>query len=242
MSQLRIQDARAVAYRALCIGALLKRGELEFSVQGCLNDADAIYHASLNQWLIDEKILPHLSETEQFLLKKPFGTWSERTLTMVSWRTEALGTMLWSLNRLDKLPSYDTQFEANDILAPLDMLQPTIDFIWLASLRADGDLQQSRDQAELWNWRSRARELQRMGVRPPEGVSFNEIIRFTTERAHRNGHIPSPIQDDFPVFNKSYAYLNPDEYALLSSIAYERYSAISWICEISSEWEGIHID
>ncbi|GAB5492205.1 MAG: hypothetical protein Phog2KO_24200 [Phototrophicaceae bacterium] len=242
MSQLQIQDARAVAYRALCMGALLKRGKLEVSAQDGLKNADTKYHIALNQWLIDENILQYLSETEQFLLAKPLGTWSDRTLTMVGWRTEALGVMLWSLNRLDTLPSYDTQFETHDILEPLDIANPTIDFIWLANLRSDYDLRQGRDQAELWNWRSRARELQRMGVRPPEGVSFNEIIRFTTERAHRNGHIPNPIQDDFPVFNKPYAYLNPDEYALLSSIAYERYSALSWICEISSEWESIHID
>ena len=33
MGQLRIQDAQAVAYRALCLGALLKRTELEISIQ-----------------------------------------------------------------------------------------------------------------------------------------------------------------------------------------------------------------
>ena len=88
MSQLQIQDARAVAYRALCMGALLKRGELEVSAQDSLKTADTKYHIALNQWLIDENILQHLSETEQFLLAKPLGTWSDRTLTMVGWRTE----------------------------------------------------------------------------------------------------------------------------------------------------------
>ncbi|MEL7433228.1 MAG: hypothetical protein AAFN11_04715, partial [Chloroflexota bacterium] len=89
---------------------------------------------------------------------------------------------------------------------------------------------------------SRARELQRMGVRPPEGVSFNDIIRFTAERAYSNGHLPQPINGDFPAFNKSYAQLNPDEYALMSAIAYERNSAMSWICEVTSQWESIRID
>lgn len=245
MSQLRIQDAGAVAYRALCIGALLKRGKLEVSVQEYLNHTTDISQESytqLNQWLIDENIAQHLSETEQYLLSKPLGTWSERTLTTVGWRTEALGIMLWSLNRLDTLPSYDRQFETDDILSPLDIFYPTIDFIWLASLRSESELTQGREQAEVWNWRSRASELQGMGVRPSEGVSFNEIIRFTTERAYQNGYISTPIHSDFPVFNKSYATLNPDEYALLSAIAYERYSVLSWICEISNEWESIHID
>lgn len=254
MSQLRIQDARAVAYRALCIGALLKRGELELSVQELADWSvfDGVrdhflkqqhtVNDQLHQWLMDEKIAPHLSETERQLLGRPLGAWSERTLLTVEWRTEALGMMLWALNRMELIPSYDTQFELENILAPLDIFEPTIDFIWLASLRSEYELTHARDQAELWNWRSRARELQRMGVKPPEGVTFREIIRFTAERAYKDGHIAEPIDGDFPVFNKSYAELNSDDSALLSAIAYERNSALSWICEITSEWESIHID
>ena len=150
--------------------------------------------------------------------------------------------MLWALNRIDVIPHYGTQFEPEDILPPLDLLHPTIDFIWLADLRSEQVLSHARDQAELWNWRSRASELQRMGVRPPEGVTFREIIRFTAERAYEEGHISKPIAGDFPVFRKSYAQLNTDETNLLSGIAYERNSALSWICEITSEWEGIQID
>ena len=254
MSQLRIQDARAVAYRALCLGALLKRTELELSIQE-LDDRSVFdevrqhfiikqekHNQKLNQWLLDEHISEHLSDTEGHLLARPLGKWSERTLIMVGWRIEALGIMLWALNRLDFIPAYDSQFDPAVILAPLDIFQATIDFIWMANLRSDYELREERDRAELWNWRSRARELKCMGVRPPEGVSFNEIIRFTTERAYKEGHIDLPVADDFPVFNKSYANLTADEYALLSAIAYERNSALSWICEITSDWESIPID
>ena len=254
MSQLRIQDARVVAYRALCLGTLLKRAELELSIQE-LDEWSVFdevrqhfikkqekHNHKLNQWLIDEHIATHLSDSERHLLAKPLGKWSERTLIMVGWRTEALGMMLWALDRLDYVPDYDFQFDPAVILAPLDIFQPTIDFIWMASLRPDYELTEERDRAELWNWRSRARELKRMGVRPPEGVSFEEIIRFTTERAYKDGHIDLPIANDFPVLNKPYADLTGDEYALLSAIAYERNSALSWICEITSDWESIRID
>mgnify|MGYP000179510667 CR=1 FL=1 len=254
MSQLRIQDARAVAYRALCLGALLQRAELELSLQDV--DEWSVFDEvrqhfikkqeskiqKLSQWLIDEHIAPHLSETEQYLMGKPAGKWSERNLISVGWRTEALGTMLWVLNRIDYLPGYDNQFDPDDLLVPLDIFQPTIDFIWMARLRPDYELTQERDRAELWNWRSRARELKRMGVRPPEGVTFNEIIRLTAEDAYQKGHIDVPISGDFPVLNKSYAHLTADEYAILSAIAYERNSALSWVCEITSEWESIRID
>lgn len=254
MSQLRIQDARAVAYRALCLGALLKRGELERVIQevdqwSVFDEVREQYlkkqyqlAEQIRQWLSDECIQSHLSETEQHLIARPLGTWSERTLVTVGWRTEALGTMLWALGRLETIPAYDTQFETSDILAPLDILNPTIDFIWLATLRPERDLSTAREQAELWNWRSRARELQRMGVKPPEGVSFTDIIRFTAERAQDNGFLTQTIYGDFPALNKSYAELNPDEYALLSAIAYERNSALSWVCEVTSQWESIRID
>ena len=245
MSQLRIQNARAVAYRALCLGALLKRGEIELELQNL--DEWSLFdtvretflqqqrseNERLLQWLDEEGIRQHLSDSEEFLLNKALGTWTERTLITVGWRIEALGTMLWALQRLDHLPDYDTQFEPADILEPLDLLNPTIDFIWMASLHDDEVLSASRDQAELWNWRSRARELERMGVRPPEGFSFREIIHQTSERACQNRHIPYMIEGDFPAFGKAYADLNPDEYALMSAIAYERYSAINWaFCDL----------
>jgi hypothetical protein len=254
MSQLRIQDARAVAYRALCLGALLQRAEFELAVKNIddwsvfeeVREHILTKHQSLNErllkWLKDEQVERHLSEAERQLLQKPLGTWSERTLISVRWRTEALGTILWILHRYEEFPNYDKQFKQTDILTPLDIFNSTIDFIWMANLQAAQVLQARRDQAELWNWRSRARELERMGVRPPEGVTFSEIIRLTAERAHENGHIPTPIQGDFPTLNKAYADLTDDEYALMSGIAYERYSALNWVCEITNEWESIRID
>lgn len=254
MSQLRIQDAQAVAYRALCLGALLQRAEIELSVQNLdrwsvfdsvrehLLSKERIRNERLLTWLKEERIETHLSESERHLLYKSPGTWSESTLVSVGWRAEALGTMLWVLQHSEEFPPYDTQFEPEELLVALDIFNPTIDFIWMASLRDARFLQSQRDQAEIWNWRSRAQELQRMGVRPPEGVTFREIIRLTAERAHKSGHIPAPIDGDFPTLNKAYADLTADEYALISAIAYERYSALNWVCEITSDWESIRID
>ncbi|MCI0713841.1 MAG: DUF4272 domain-containing protein [Chloroflexi bacterium] len=254
MSQLRLQDSRAVAYRALSLGALLKRGEWELTVQNL--DERLIFddvrehvvhkHNHLNDqlghWLEREKINHYLSQSEQHLLKKPLGTWSERTLISVGWRIEALGVMLWALNRIDSIPAYDTQFEAEQVLAPLDLGKSTIDLIWLASLRTADELRHARDGAELWNWRSRATELERLGVRPPDGVKFSDVIRATAERGFASGQLPRLMDGDFAVFGKAYVDLTEDEFALTSAIAYERYFALNWICELSSEWESIRID
>lgn len=254
MSYSRTQDERAVAYRALCLGALLRRGELEIAVQNIgeiavsddtRNQAhETLMHrnAQLCHWVEAEVILPHFSERERYLLRKPLGAWSERNVTSVGWRTESLGTMLWALHWLDDMPDYDQQFDLEAVLSPLDILNPTIDFIWSATLREADDLCAQRDAAELWNWRSRATEIQRMGMNPPEGVTFDEIVRFTTERAVREGKLHQVRDGDFMVFNKPYAQVDDDEYALVSNIAYERYTCFSWICETSSEWESIRID
>lgn len=254
MSQSRTQDERAVAFRALCLGALLKRGELEIAAQNIgeififdsmrdeAQDNLERRNEQLCQWIETEGILPYFSETERYLLQKSLGRWSERNITSVGWRVEALGAMLWALNRLENLPDYDQQFDLETVLTPLDILNPTIDFIWCAMLRDTSELCIHRDQAELWNWRSRATEIQRMGMNPPEGVTFDEIVRFTTERAVREGKLHQVRSGDFCAFDKPYAQIDDDEYALVSNIAYERYTCLSWICETSSEWESIRID
>ncbi|MDQ7027354.1 MAG: DUF4272 domain-containing protein [Anaerolineae bacterium] len=254
MSQLCIQDSRTVAYRALCLGTLLKRREWELAVQnsGERFIFDGVrdhvlqqyqqFNADLLKWLAAEKIMPHLSKSEQRILNQPFATWSERTLTCIGWRIEALGILLWALKRVDTIPAYDDQFILKALLEPLDLLNPTIDFIWLASLRPAEELQIARDCAEQWNWRSRATELERMGVRPPDGVTFSDVIRFTAERAIENRLLSYLIQGDFPAFAKAYVDLTDDEYALTSAIAYERYFALNWVCELSTSWEGIRID
>ena len=80
MSQLRIQNARAVAYRALCLGALLKRGEIELELQNL--DEWSLFdtvretflqqqrseNERLLQWLDEEGIRQHLSDSEERII------------------------------------------------------------------------------------------------------------------------------------------------------------------------------
>ncbi len=253
MDQMRIQDERAVVYRVLCLGALLKRGELErtiqhlhelfpFSALEYLIAEQEDYQQQLLDWLRAESIFAHLSQSERSLLTKPLGTWTERTLLTVEWRTEALGVMLWALGHTETMPAYDQQFDPEDVLEPLELLTPIIDLVWTAQLRPEDELRTRRDQAELWNWRSRATELERMGVRPPAGVTFRQIIQSTAEMAYTNGHIPTMLDGDFPAFARPYHALDEDQYMLASAIAYERYTAFNWLCEFSNQWESVRVD
>lgn len=254
MKDCPLRDARTVAYRAFCLGALLKRAELEITLQNLQDygipsdiqqrifDRYIDLNERLQQWILSEDIYLYVSDHEQNLFMEPPGTWSQRTILQMGWRTEALGMLLWSLQIMDRMQPFDTRFQQERLLQPLDLLTPTIDLIWRAELRPLAELQAMRDQAELWNWRSRATELQRMGVRPPAGVSFAEIIYLTARKAREDGRLPALIDGDFPAFGKPYSQIDEYEYSLASSIADERYFALTWLCEPAIEWERVLIE
>lgn len=248
------RDARLVAYRALCVGALLKRGIIEAAVQR-LDQYASIEkiqqrvlarqretYQTLLHWIQTEHLETYLSRTERLLIEKPLASWSKRSLMYAIRRAESLGVMLWALRFIEVIPPYDTLFDITSVMQPLDIFNPTIDFIWQAGLRPVDELRAVRDIAELWNWRSRASELQQMGVQPPAGTTFSEIIRYTAETAYARQQLPLPIEGDFPVFGKAYARLTSVEYTMVSAIAAERYLALNWMCELSSEWESIPVD
>jgi len=254
MPQPRIQDAQVVAHRALCLGAILKRGEIEITFQN-LDQLDIPQdlhqrfitqhhdqHAALRRWVVTEGLSRHLTGAERILLDMTLGRWSERTIISTSWRVESLGVMLWALNYLEGIPKYDTQFEPDEVLSPLEVLTPTIDILWQAHLRPATELLAMRDQAEYWNWRTRAMDLERMGVRPAEGVTFREIVHATAQQAYNQGYLTHLLNGDFPAFDKPYAELDHDQHTLVSSIAYERYSALAWLCELSAQWESLPVD
>ncbi|MCU0511333.1 MAG: DUF4272 domain-containing protein [Anaerolineae bacterium] len=256
MSSSGIQNAHTAAYRALCLGALLTRGGLETAVKP-LYDRDRDIpdgvrrfitsrhwqeHHRLNQWIREERLEPYLSRAERLLLSKSFPSWTERNLTVAAWRSESLGVILWALRAIDTLPAFDTPFQAPDVLTPLEIFTPTIDFVWQASLRPAARLQHLRDTADLWNWRARAAELERMGIKPPEGLSFAGIIRLTAEKGHENGLLPAPIDGDFPAFGRAYARMSHAQAVSVSHIAHQRCAALNWLCELSSEWESLPVD
>jgi hypothetical protein len=250
----RLQSARVVLFRALCLGALLKRHELEMRVktltQYLISEEDRrilitkrhSMNENLMRWLDTEKITPHLTPMESKLLEQPLGTWSTRALMHTSWRSETLGMLLWSLRLVDMIPTHDIPFESDEVLAPLDIPNPTIDLVWCAELRPTQQLFRMRDTAELWDWRSQASVLKRLGIRPADGVNYKDVIRVTAEQAHADGILPTPIEGDFPAFHKSFASLTDDEFDLIKTISQERYNVMSWITECSAEWQSLPVD
>ncbi len=235
-------DERTTAYRALCLGTLLMRANLEDS----LRRASALPQdrprpelwEAVNSWLEKYAISASLSPKERHLLAKPVGSWSPQETINASWRAEALGVILWALEWLKKIPTYDTQFSAPEILRFLPMGRQPDDFVRKSKLRSNKDLSKARDLAELWNWRGRTTRIQNDKASLPPGMTFQQIISNSARQAHKAGMISTPIDNDFPLYSKAFGKLSEEEYQSSASISQERHFTLNWLTGHSKDWDN----
>jgi len=96
-------------------------------------------------------------------------------------------------------------------------------------------VEEQRNLAELWHWRSRTRQLQdsNYNFSFPGGLTIQKVIGMAASKAATNGVIPSPIGDDFPIFGKPYRDATHEEYSQATSIAVERHRALNWLCGLA---------
>jgi hypothetical protein len=249
MSKFSIQSARTVAYRALCLGTLLRRNALEIGIRSLGELPDTVQdgwkreHEGIQQqlkaWVIEEKIYNYFSSEERLLIDSELGDWQQLDTAKIHWRCESLGIMLWALEIVDT-PYYDTQFDADGLLEPLDLLNPTIDFIWQASLRDADVIHDARHLAQKWHWRATITQRQARNAPLSEGItSYAELIKQVADATYSMGNLPNIIDDDFPVMGKAYAQLTDEEYSIISSIAKERHYALNWLCQMSDDWDNV---
>lgn len=251
MTHYEIREARAVAYRAFSLGTMLKRVEYEITLQN-LNDfvvSDRLReritikhqarHAMLRRWLHQENIIDHLTPSECHALEMPLGTWSAQMIIDTSWRVEALGMLLWALGAVESVPPYDTQFEPEDVLPPLDIPQPIIDVLWRAEVRDEAEIIAACEMSGLWFWRSQAKQVRQAGALATSDLSYSEIIELTALQAYHAGDLPQVIDGDFPAFGKAYAKMDEEQYSMIASIAYERHMALNWLCGFSDYWDSV---
>lgn len=235
-------DEKTAAYRALCLGALLMRANLEDRLRSAMPLPSAqpasLLWEPVKSWLEQYNVSPFLSPKEKELLGKPVGSWSLQEIVNSSWRAEALGVILWALQQINNVPSYDTQFLAPDVLKRLPMGRQPAEFVGKVKLRSSTDLSKARDLAELWNWRSRTTRTQKGQVNLPPGMTFQQIISNSARQAHKTGMISSPIDNDFPLYGKSFGKLSDEEYQNSSSICQERHFALNWLTGHSEDWDN----
>jgi hypothetical protein len=233
-------DQNKVAQRALCFGALLAREGLEESIRLktlSRGESPSELAQRLNSWLAKEGISTYFSPREKDLVGRPLGSWTMEEIVTTSWRSEALGVVLWTLSSIERLPPYDTQFSKPQILASVGLGASAKGFAAKIRLRPQGDVSRERDVAELWHWRARTAELQRKGVSPPPGWTFQQVIAQSARQAYQNGLISKPLDEDFSLFGKSYRRLSEEESHEASSISLERHFALNWLCGHSENWD-----
>ena len=177
-------DQNAVVDRALCVSAVAMLGAIASGVDEGTMDAGQAgeYLKESHRWLIREQLTAALSIQERALLAKAVTDWTERDALSASWRSEALGVLLWALGAFDEIPPYDERFERLPAFVPL--LAPTADFRRTANLRSAEDIGRARDLAERWHGRARARQLGEGDEAQVERVALDADVTAAVVERH----------------------------------------------------------
>ena len=192
----------------------------------------------------------YVSASERELAKTTIVTMTSQQHVNASWRMESAQVLMWALGLVPHLPPYDT-------LANHDLLKkiPSGDipsFVSAARLRNESEVDRARDDAELWHWRSRTRQLIEDGREFPADEqsraagfsSYDDIVRFTARELSEEGRIPASIEDDFPAYAKAYRKLSAQEWPEVRSVTMERHLALNWLCGYApgNEWDETPTD
>lgn len=177
-----------------------------------------------------------LSPSEKDFAATTIVTMTSAQQVQASWRMEAAAVVLWALNLVDSLPPFDTE-ASHDLLKHFPD-RSISDFFASATLRSSDLIEELRNVAELWHWRSRTRKLEERGeVFPVDETarqlglqSFDDIVRFTAKKAYHDGTLDHNADEDLVAFDKPYRSLTPQEWSAVNSITMERHFALNWLC------------
>jgi hypothetical protein len=187
------------------------------------------------QGLRADGLWQYLSPREQNHAQSTMATMTQQQQVDASWRIEAAQALMWALGMLPELPSYDRR-ASHDLLKQIPSRDVTT-FVGTARLRELSELDRARGTAQLWQWRSRTRELIERGAEFPSDAkmksaglhSYDDIVRFTARKAAQTGTIPPCVGDDFPAKGKAYRDLTGEEWSEVGSITAERHFALNWL-------------
>jgi hypothetical protein len=192
----------------------------------------------------------YISDSERELAGTTIVTTSPQQLFNATWRLEAAQVLMWALGLIPHLPLYDAHAD-RDLLKEI----PTGDiprFVSSAHLRKESEIDRARDDAEVWHWRSRTRQLVEEGREFPADEqsrttgfrSYDDIVRFIARKLTQEARMPACIEDDFPAKGKAYRKLSAEEWSVVRSVTFERHFALNWLCGYSpeNEWDETPTD
>jgi hypothetical protein len=191
-----------------------------------------------------------LAPSECELAETTIVTMEAHQQVNATWRMEAAQVLMWALGLMPRLPPYDTQAN-HDLLKQI----PTGDirrFVSSARLLSESEIDRARDDAELWHWRSRTRQLVEDGEEFPANEqsraagfsTYDDIVRFTARKLAQESRIVAAIGEDFPAKGKAYRKLSSEEWSEVRSITMERHFALNWLCAYApgNEWDETPTD
>jgi len=185
--------------------------------------------------IYDTPVFDALTDDERELSEATLITITEQQQIESSWWIEGAAMLAWALGVVEELPSFDLQVE-HELLGRVPNPAKLAAFRATAKLRSIEELETARSAAELWNWRSRTRELQESGFEMPEELkkpgmsSLDDVVRLSAAHAVHEGTIHNAIDGDFAARGKAYGALSADEWSEVRSIALERHRALNWLC------------
>lgn len=201
------QDSSAAAGRVLALAALVQRARLEDAF-GAAPDEPArtpprTAVEELYAWCVREDVDHHLTPAESALFIRSLGTWPVADLIETGWRAETLGTLLWALGIVDRLPPPDRTFPRDFLLDRAGLLRPAHELAARARPRDAATLAEARHAARLW--------------------------RDAAAAALGLGSGPVDAARDLVAFGKPFGQLTEAELWRVHAIARERAAALDWL-------------
>jgi hypothetical protein len=144
--EVNIRTPKEIAKRLLCLTYLCYATEDEESKEQIID------------FLKKENLWDSVTEDEKILFTKPKLTDQERV--NVSWRSEAIWLLLWTIQKVDILDLPIDEVNIADIVNRLPkLMSSTKDFIESATIRTTGDILDQSDLIYRLHWATRQAEL-----------------------------------------------------------------------------------
>lgn len=161
--------AMEVAQRALALGAMLRRAEIERKLaDGEMPRPEATRGVqAIKKWLDEKMLLEVLTPLEADLLDARTGDWDAEDREQVNDTAEALAMLLWALGKL-KAPSVEETTPASALLKLLPLLQDPTTFIDRAQIKDHEEISRMGELWDTWTFRVQQEDLARAALEDPD--------------------------------------------------------------------------
>jgi hypothetical protein len=212
-------DAFRVAQRAMVLASCACRASLEASSK---DRGARRMHDDLQKWVVDIGVRDEFEDCEWNSVVAPLGSLDRRTHLNLSWRTEGLVVLAWSLGRAD-LPPYDEEADGPSVGDTIGFLDDSArDLLLSPRLRPAADLEWIANLTVAVHWRLRKLSLD------PKAMDFCAF-------AHSVEWAEFPVDDlkfldrDLALRGTPIAQASRTVIDCCSSIIRERQQAANWL-------------